>query len=70
MKNTQKIFQKYLSASARGAKREDSAPAPVKQVVPATTLRKNKSSFFKWIIPMLMESINVTVILLSKNKAF
>ena len=65
-----KIFQKYLSASARGAKREDSAPAPVKQVVPAATLRKNKSSFFKWIIPVLMESINVKVTLVSKNKAF
>ena len=70
MKNTQKIFQKYLSASARGSKREDFAHAPVKQVVPATTLRKNKSSFFKWIIPVLMGSINVEVILLLKNKAF
>ena len=70
MKNTQKIFQIYLPASAAGAKREDSAHAPVKQVVPAATLRKNKSSFFKWIIPVLMESINVKVILLLKNKAF
>ena len=62
--------QIYLSASARGAKREDSAHAPVKQVVPAATLRKNKSSFFKWITPVLVESINVKVILLLKNKAF